>query len=172
MDAPPIQYARTEDGVNIAYWTLGKGPVLVHGMMAAGSHLELEWRVPSLLAGEFSDVLMDQEFWAGTAGVRRPPAGTALLLACVAGTPRLRDPMARLRPGTADAFARYGFIVWGWRELGVEAREFPEQLGRVGACQRQDFEVLLEDPVSTSYRLWDLGEIDTIVPAQNSIPIW
>ena len=23
MDAPSIQYARTEDGVNIAYWTLG-----------------------------------------------------------------------------------------------------------------------------------------------------
>ena len=23
MDAPPIQYARTEDGVNIAYWTSG-----------------------------------------------------------------------------------------------------------------------------------------------------
>ena len=29
MDAPPIQYARTEDGVNIAYWTLGSGPPLV-----------------------------------------------------------------------------------------------------------------------------------------------
>ena len=25
MDAPPIQYARTEDGVNSAYWTLGEG---------------------------------------------------------------------------------------------------------------------------------------------------
>jgi hypothetical protein len=30
MDAPPIQYARTEDGVNIAYWTLGEEPFLVH----------------------------------------------------------------------------------------------------------------------------------------------
>ena len=26
MDTPPIQYARTEDGVNIAYWALGEGP--------------------------------------------------------------------------------------------------------------------------------------------------
>ncbi len=26
MDAPPIQYARTEDGVNIAYWTMGTAP--------------------------------------------------------------------------------------------------------------------------------------------------
>ena len=29
MDAPPIQYARTEDGVNIAYWTMGDGPPLL-----------------------------------------------------------------------------------------------------------------------------------------------
>jgi hypothetical protein len=25
MDAPPIQYTRTSDGVNIAYWTPGEG---------------------------------------------------------------------------------------------------------------------------------------------------
>jgi len=29
MDAPPIQYARTDDGVNIAYWTMGDGPPLL-----------------------------------------------------------------------------------------------------------------------------------------------
>ena len=29
MDAPPIQYARTEDGVNIAWWTLGEGSPVV-----------------------------------------------------------------------------------------------------------------------------------------------
>ena len=29
MDAPPIQYCRTEDGVNIAYWTTGEGPPLL-----------------------------------------------------------------------------------------------------------------------------------------------
>ncbi len=27
MDAPPIHYARTEDGVNIAYYDVGQGPV-------------------------------------------------------------------------------------------------------------------------------------------------
>ena len=30
MDAPPIQYARTDDGVNIAYWALGEGPPLLY----------------------------------------------------------------------------------------------------------------------------------------------
>ncbi len=29
MDAPPIRYTRTSDGVNIAYWTLGEGPPLL-----------------------------------------------------------------------------------------------------------------------------------------------
>ena len=30
MDAPPIQYARTEDGVNIAYTVAGRGPRVLH----------------------------------------------------------------------------------------------------------------------------------------------
>jgi class 3 adenylate cyclase len=38
MDAPPIQYARTEDGVNIAYSAMGDGPPLV---MSDGSFLGL-----------------------------------------------------------------------------------------------------------------------------------
>ena len=29
MDAPPIQYAKTSDGVNIAYTTAGGGPPVV-----------------------------------------------------------------------------------------------------------------------------------------------
>ncbi len=42
MDAPQIQYTRTEDGVSIAYWKLGEGPPLVlatHFLPA----IELEW---------------------------------------------------------------------------------------------------------------------------------
>ena len=46
MDAPPIQYCRTEDGVNIAYWTLGKGPSLVHTPFTP-SDLVAEWEVPA-----------------------------------------------------------------------------------------------------------------------------
>ena len=50
MDALPIQYARTDDGVNIAYWTLGEGPPLVIVHPGAMSHGELEWRVPEIRA--------------------------------------------------------------------------------------------------------------------------
>jgi len=43
MDAPPIQYAKTADGVNIAFWTLGEGPPLVILPNVFGSHVQLEW---------------------------------------------------------------------------------------------------------------------------------
>ena len=42
---PRIQYAKTKDGVSIAYWTLGEGTPFVH-MPMAFSHGELEWQIP------------------------------------------------------------------------------------------------------------------------------
>ena len=47
MDAPPIQYCRSADGTNIAYWTLGEGPTVVENQSSAHSHLALEWEVPA-----------------------------------------------------------------------------------------------------------------------------
>ena len=49
MDAPPIQYARTEDGVNIAYWIAGSGPTLLL-LAAIQSHVEREFAVPEMAA--------------------------------------------------------------------------------------------------------------------------
>jgi pimeloyl-ACP methyl ester carboxylesterase len=43
MDAPPIQYAKTADGVSIAFWTLGEGPPLVILPNLTASHVQLEW---------------------------------------------------------------------------------------------------------------------------------
>jgi class 3 adenylate cyclase len=50
MAEPQIQYAKTSDGVNIAYWTLGSagsGRTLVL-MPLQISHIQLEWQVPEL----------------------------------------------------------------------------------------------------------------------------
>ena len=47
MNAPPIQYCRTDDGVNIAYWTLGEGPTVVIVEDPGGSHVALEWDIPA-----------------------------------------------------------------------------------------------------------------------------
>ena len=45
MDAPPIQYARSEDGVNIAYCVTGDGPCFVRGSWAF-NHLQGYWESP------------------------------------------------------------------------------------------------------------------------------
>jgi class 3 adenylate cyclase/pimeloyl-ACP methyl ester carboxylesterase len=42
---PRIQYAKTADGVSIAFWTLGEGTPLVH-LSFAFSHIQLEWQIP------------------------------------------------------------------------------------------------------------------------------
>ena len=43
---PRIQYAKTADGVNIAFWTLGEGMPLLHMPTIPMSHLEVEWQNP------------------------------------------------------------------------------------------------------------------------------
>ncbi len=43
---PRIQYAKTKDGVSIAYSTLGKGMPFVHMPVAPFSHLQLNWGLP------------------------------------------------------------------------------------------------------------------------------
>ncbi len=48
---PSIQYAKTEDGINIAYWTLGEGGTpLIIGPPLGWSHIALEWQIPELMA--------------------------------------------------------------------------------------------------------------------------
>jgi len=42
---PRIQYAKTADGVSIAFWTLGEGTALVH-LPLSFSHIQLEWQIP------------------------------------------------------------------------------------------------------------------------------
>jgi pimeloyl-ACP methyl ester carboxylesterase len=45
MDAPPIQYAKTSDGVNIAYWAIGEGPPLVIQSNPIATNIQLEWEL-------------------------------------------------------------------------------------------------------------------------------
>jgi class 3 adenylate cyclase/pimeloyl-ACP methyl ester carboxylesterase len=44
---PRIQYAKTSDGVSIAFWTLGEGMPLVC-MPSAFSHIQMEWQFPEM----------------------------------------------------------------------------------------------------------------------------
>jgi len=49
MDAPPIQYARTEDGSNIAYFVVWSAPTLIHSPWLVGS-IAQEWDIPPIRA--------------------------------------------------------------------------------------------------------------------------
>jgi class 3 adenylate cyclase len=43
---PRIQYAKTKDGVSIAFWVVGHGPPFVWLPEPPWSHIQVEWRVP------------------------------------------------------------------------------------------------------------------------------
>ena len=45
MDAPPIQYARTSDGISIAYCTVGEGKALVYMPGVPFRHVSLLWKL-------------------------------------------------------------------------------------------------------------------------------
>ncbi|MCA9844722.1 MAG: LuxR C-terminal-related transcriptional regulator [Dehalococcoidia bacterium] len=51
MDAPLIRYVKTEDGVSIAYWKLGRGPYQVHMPALPHSHIAMEWEWPEMRRG-------------------------------------------------------------------------------------------------------------------------
>jgi class 3 adenylate cyclase len=46
MMEPRIQYAKTADGVSIAFWTLGEGMPVMHMPALPWSHIQLEWQNP------------------------------------------------------------------------------------------------------------------------------
>ncbi len=47
---PRIQYAQTEDGVSIAYWTMGEGMPLIIGPPLGWGHIALECQFPELMS--------------------------------------------------------------------------------------------------------------------------
>jgi class 3 adenylate cyclase/pimeloyl-ACP methyl ester carboxylesterase len=47
---PRIQYAKTADGVSIAFWTLGEGMALVQTPVSPCGVLQVEWQIPPIRA--------------------------------------------------------------------------------------------------------------------------
>ncbi len=41
---PQVQYAKTNDGVNIAFWTIGEGVPLVVTPGLTFSHIQMDWQ--------------------------------------------------------------------------------------------------------------------------------
>lgn len=51
MERPPIRRARTDDGVEIAYWAIGHGPFFVELPALPHSHIGVEWDLPEYRRG-------------------------------------------------------------------------------------------------------------------------
>ena len=47
---PPIGYAHTDDGVDIAFWSIGDGPALIAMPGLPWSHIQMEWSIPAMRA--------------------------------------------------------------------------------------------------------------------------
>jgi hypothetical protein len=50
VDTPETKYAKTADGVHIAYQVMGTGPVDLVFILAYAGHVELLWEEPHLAA--------------------------------------------------------------------------------------------------------------------------
>lgn len=144
--APAIRYARTADGVHIAYQTLGEGPPLLY-MPHWATHLELLWEEP-LTAGfiarlaEFSTVILFDKRGVGLSDpVPTPMLPTlekwcddalavldatnndrAALMGCDAGA-LLMQLLAALHPARTSALVLYG--------TGARMRRAPDYLAGV-----------------------------------------
>jgi pimeloyl-ACP methyl ester carboxylesterase/DNA-binding CsgD family transcriptional regulator len=126
MNAPPIRYAQTRDGVNIAFYVLGRGPPVVHLYPHVTSHMALGWRVPGQrrfiegLARHLTVIGLD---WRGCGLSDVDIPGLTLDLLC-------EDIAAVLRH---LGISRTGFCAWGFAGMFALAfaAKFPSSVGRL-----------------------------------------
>ncbi len=82
---PDVRYATTQDGVTIAYWTLGSGPAVLVAHNFTLSNVEQEWQVAALrsfyqaLAVDFTVIRYDPRF----VGVSQPGGDSSLDAMCL-----------------------------------------------------------------------------------------
>jgi len=114
VQSPPIHYVNTRDGIDIAYWTLGRGPVLLHSPNVQLSHLSAEWSVKSMrrwyksLARSFTVFRYDHR----GGGLSTRGGGQTI--------PNLVQDLEAI----ADAVVSEPFVLLGWLSGGLPAAAF------------------------------------------------
>jgi len=109
---PPIRYARTSDGVDIAYWKLGRGPVLLHSPNVQLGHARAEWSVEGMrgwyesLARHFTVVRYDHR--GGGLSSRD-------------GSAQSIDALVRDIDAVADRVSPEPIVLLGWLSGGLPA---------------------------------------------------
>src|SRR3990172_9936715 len=123
---PRIQYAKTKDGVSIAFWTLGEGMPLVYMPAGIFSHIQLERQHPSMR--RWYEALAN-----GRRLVRYDGRGTGLSQRDVASF-SLDSFLADLE-AVADRLGLERFALWGFGDSGPVAisyaARFPERVSHL-----------------------------------------
>jgi pimeloyl-ACP methyl ester carboxylesterase/DNA-binding CsgD family transcriptional regulator len=120
---PAIRFARTSDGLNIAFWTCGEGPVLVHMPGFPVSHIRMEWQHETS-RGYY------QRLSRGRSLLRYDSRGTGLSERMVSDFSiegHLRDLEAVVEAAGIDRFALMGMAHLGPAAITYAARH-PERL--------------------------------------------
>lgn len=120
---PTVRYARTSDGLNIAYWTLGEGPALLHMPGFPVSHLRLEWQGPACRS-------YYRRLASGRTLVRYDSRGTGLserIVDDLSIEGHLRDLDAVVQKAGMERFALMGLTHLGPAAIAYAAR-YPERL--------------------------------------------
>lgn len=109
---PAIHYVRTHDGFDVAYWTLGRGPILLHSPNVQLGHLHAEWSVEGMrrwyeaLARSFTVVRYDHR----GGGLSSRGVGTQSI-----------DALVDDIDSVADEVSSEPFVLLGWISGGLPA---------------------------------------------------
>jgi class 3 adenylate cyclase/pimeloyl-ACP methyl ester carboxylesterase len=126
MDAPRIQYARTSDGVNIAYWTLGEGIPLVQTPPIPFSQVQLASNMPE-------DRRWGDFMWGNIKLVRYDARGTGLSdrdVTDFSPDAFVSDLEAVVDQAKLDRVALWAFITSGPPAIAYAARH-PERVSHL-----------------------------------------
>ena len=122
---PRIQYAKTSDGVSIAYWTLGEGEPLVWINSMVTNHIQMEWHVQAFRAW-YEPLVATRRL------IRYDPRGFGLSDREVQhlAEGRQYDLQAVVDRVGLDSFALIGVVTGG--QTAIEyAAEHPEQVSHL-----------------------------------------
>jgi pimeloyl-ACP methyl ester carboxylesterase len=174
---PAIRYARTSDGINIAYRTLGEGPALVMMPGFPVSHLRREWEIPAWRA-------FDKRLATGRTLVRYDSRGTGLserIVDDLSIEAHLRDLVAVMDKAGIERFALMGVVHLGPAAITFAAQH-PERVSHLvlwytyARASEYSTTARVEAGRSLVERDWELytemtGQRTGYDPADTAIPV-